>query len=174
MKDIDMHQIFNQDFDLKEPTIGHFDRFEKRISNKNKRNSNSWKWISIAASVVLIFGIWLGQNNSSPGLDLADVSPKMEETQDYFTSLIRSEIEKVNLERNDETKKIIEDAFIRLDKLDQQYNNLTVELKTSAQDKRVIFAMISNFQQRIEVLQNLLEQIDNNKQLKTETYENYS
>jgi len=170
----DLDKIFNQDFDLKEPTIGHFDRFQNRISSDKKRKTNSWKWISIAASVVLIFGIWLGQNNSSQGLDLADVSPKMEETQDYFTSLIRSEIEKVNLERNEDSEKMIKDAFLRLDKLDEQYNNLTVELKSSDQDKRVIFAMISNFQQRIEVLQNLLEQIDNNKQLKATKYENYS
>ena len=169
--------LFEQDFDISEPTIGHFNRFEKRLQKQDnsKSNTNSnWKWISIAASIALLFGIWFGQSSTSNGLELADVSPQMEETQTYFTSLIRSEIEKVNSEKNADNQTMINDAFVQLDKLERHYDELTIELKNSNADKRIIFAMISNFQQRAEVLQNLLEQIENNKQLKTTTYENFS
>lgn len=180
-------KLFDQDFDISEPTIGHFDRFEKRlqqpIESKPSKSTN-WKWVSVAASIALLFGLWFGQSNTSSlwsgqlnankGLELADVSPKMKETQEYFTALIRIEIEKVNTERSDENKKIIDDAFIQLDKLEKHYSELTIELRSSNEDKRVIFAMISNFQQRAEVLQHLLEQIENNKQLKSTTYENFS
>ncbi len=167
-------KLFEQDFDIAEPTIDHFERFEKRISNPQKIKSNNWKWISIAASIILLFGVWFGGNFRNDKLELADISPKMEETQDYFTSLIRIEIEKINIERNDENGKLINDSFTRLEKLEKQYSKLTVELKESDEDKRVIFAMISNYQQRIEILQNLLEQIDNIKQLKSNEYENIS
>ena len=165
--------LFNQDFDLKEPTIGHFERFEKRTSKSPKKKIVSWKWISIAASIVLIFGIWLGKNEPVNNLDLADISPKMEETQDYFTSVIRTEIEKINLEKTDENKKIIDDSFLRLDRLEEQYGKLMIELKESNQDKRVIFAMISNYQQRIEILQNLMNQLETLKEFKTTNYESY-
>lgn len=167
-------KLFDQDFDLSEPTIGHFNRFEKKISNQPKQKVTPWKWISIAASIILLFGVWFGQTEQSNGLELADVSSKMEETQDYFTSLIRNEIEKVNTQKNDDNKQLIDDSFIRLQKLDEQYSTLTIELKESNGDQRVIFAMITNYQQRIEVLQNLLEQLDTLKQLKSTYYENYS
>ena len=37
---------------------------------------------------------------------------------------------------------------------------MTLELKESGENKRVIFAMITNFQQRIEVLQTILLQLE--------------
>lgn len=172
MKD-NFDKLFERDFDISEPSMGHFDRFEKRLSSPKKQQKNNWKWISIAASIVIIFSVWLGQNQQYDGLELADISPKMEETQDYFTSLIRVEIEKINTQKTPENQQLIEDVFQRLDNLENQYSKLTLDLKESAEDQRVIFAMITNYQQRIEVLQNLLEQLDNIKQLKTDNYENY-
>ena len=169
----DLDKLFDQNFDISEPTIGHFDRFEKRLSMPNQKPKTNWKWISIAASVVLIFGIWFGQNQQKNYIDLADISPKMEETQDYFTSVIRTEIEKINLQKTDNNSKLIEDSFLRLDHLEIQYKKLTLELKESDADKRVIFAMISNYQQRIEILENLLNQLENIKQIKATTHENF-
>ena len=68
---------------------------------------------------------------------------------------------------------MIDDAFVRMDNLETQYVELTKELKESGADQRVIFAMISNFQQRIEILKNVLEQMDNLKQLKSNNNETY-
>ncbi|MFK5879573.1 MAG: hypothetical protein QM478_08775 [Flavobacteriaceae bacterium] len=171
MKD-NFDTLFEKDFDIAEPIIGHFDRFEKRILKGavNKKN-HSWKWISVAASIVLFFGVWLGKNLQSDSLELADISPKMEETQIYFASVIKTEIQKINIQKTPENQKMIADAFTRMDNLEIQYVKLTKELKESDADRRVIFAMISNFQQRIEVLKNVLEQIDDLKQLKSIDYE---
>ena len=58
-------------------------------------------------------------------------------------------------------------AFLQLNKLEENYKNLTVELDNSNKDKRIIYAMINNFQQRIEVLQSLLQQLNELEQLKT-------
>jgi len=173
MKD-NFETLFNKDFDIAEPAMGHFDRFEKRISKPIlKKKNNSWKWITIAASIVLLFGVWLGQNLQPDRLELADVSPKMEETQTYFTSVIKTEIQKINNQKTPENQKMIADAFTRMDNLETQYLKLTKELKESDADKRVIFAMISNFQQRIEILKNLLEQMEYLEQIKTTKNEEY-
>lgn len=170
-----LEKLFQDNFDLSEPTIGHFERFEKKLSRPQVRyNPTKWKWLIMAASVVLIFGIWFGNENENLGLQLADVSPQMEETQDYFTSMIRSEVEKINLEKSPENEKLINDAFVQLETLENKYTDLTFELKESNEDNRVIYAMISNFQRRIEVLQNLINQIDNIKKIKNTNYENYS
>ena len=79
----------------------------------------------------------------------------------------------IEFEKTDDNKKIIDDSFLRLSQLEEQYSKLMIELKQSHEDKRVIFAMISNYQQRIEILQNLMNQLENIKQLKTTNYESY-
>ncbi len=164
MKD-NFENIFKEkrsEFDFVEPNIGHFERFEARLKETNKQEPKrrNWRWLSIAASVVLILGVWLGNARSHKGLELADVSPKMEETQDFFTATIKQEIKSINKIKSPENEKIIDDAFEQMKKLEENYKKLTIELKESNEDKRVIYAMISNFQKRIEILQNLMQQID--------------
>ena len=158
-------------FDTVEPNIGHFNRFEEKLSQlntkKRRQNPKSWIWMAMAASVALLFGIWFGGYSAKQGLELADVSPRMEETQSFFVSTIQLEIENINLKRNEDNQHIIDDAFLQLNKLEENYIKLTVELDNSNKDQRIIYAMINNFQQRIEVLQTLLQQLEELEQLKT-------
>lgn len=164
-------QELKDQFDIEEPSLGHFDRFEAKLDNefdkRTKWNPRSWVWLAIAASVALLIGIWFGGHSAKQGLELADVSPQMEETQNFFVSTIKQEIESINLKRTDENQQIIEDAFKQLNKLEENYDLLTIELEKSNEDKRIIYAMISNYQQRIEVLQTLLQQLDEIQQIKT-------
>lgn len=175
MEDKDFKELFNKDFDIADPTIGHINRFENRMSKQQKTyNPKSWRWLVMAASIALLFGFWFTQTQSNETLQLADVSPEMAETQNYFSSVIKTEIGKITIQKSPENKKLIDDAFLRLENLEKQYTHLTDELKESDSDKRVVFAMISNFQQRIEILQNLLIQLEDIKQFKTPTNEIYS
>lgn len=166
---------FENDFDIEEPSIGHFERFEAKLQKKPNR-TKVFKLISslaVAASVILFVGIWIGNQNAQKGMQLASVSTEMKETQSYFTSVIQKELQVIEIERNTDTEKLISDGLNQLKKLELQYDKLTLELKESNEDKRIIYAMISNFQQRIEVLQSLLQQIEDVKQLKTQGNENY-
>ena len=166
---------FKNQFDIEEPSIGHFNRFEAKL-NKTATPKKSFKlfsYVAVAASIVLLFGVWLGSSFSNPGMELATVSPEMEETQSYFVSIIKNELTTIENERNNDTEQLINDALLQINKLENQYNTLTLELKESSEDKRIIYAMISNFQQRIDILQSLLIQIENVKQLKTQNNEKY-
>lgn len=96
----------------------------------------------------------------------------MAQTQSFFTNAIAEELEKLETETAPEAEKLINDAMAQMDILDQEYEKLKLKLSESGEDKRVIHAMISNFQNRIDVLQNVLQQIEEVKQLKNETYEN--
>ncbi|RXP57618.1 hypothetical protein EC396_06590 [Lutibacter sp. HS1-25] len=165
-------------FDIEEPDFGHFDRFEAKLNNtKPKTRNNIIKLIitiAVAASVVLFVGIWIGKNqNSQKGMQLASVSSEMKETQSYFVTVIEKELYTIDNERNKDTEKLISDGLNQLTKLEIAYNKLTLELKESTEDKRIIFAMISNFQQRIDVLQSLLLQIETVKKLKNQHNENH-
>lgn len=177
MKD-NLDNIFKKlenQFDIEEPIIGHFNRFEAKL-NQSKQSNKKFKlfsYVAVAASIVLLFGIWLGASFSNTGMELASISSEMEETQSYFLATIENELSSIESERNSDTEQLINDALVQLKKLETQYNTLTLELKESTEDKRIIYAMISNFQHRIDILQNLLQQIDTVKQLKTQNDEKY-
>ena len=164
-------------FDVEEPAIGHFDRFEVKLNQpKQKPSQNNFKlysFIAVAASVVLLFGIWLGASFSNKGMELANVSTEMAETQSYFVTTIKKELSLIEDQRNSTTEQLINDALEQIKILEQEYNLLTLELKESTEDKRIIYAMISNFQQRIDILQSVLIQIEEVKQLKSQENENY-
>ncbi|WP_456462754.1 hypothetical protein [Lutibacter sp.] len=168
---------FENKFDIEEPTIGHFNRFKSKLNNAeipNKKFRFKSSSIAIAASIVLLIGVWIGAAFSNTRMELASISPEMEETQSYFLTTIKNELETIENKRNSDTEQLINDSLSQLKKLEKQYNTLTLELKESTEDKRIIYAMISNFQQRINVLQNLLIQIDIIKQLKIENNEKYT
>ena len=151
-------------FDVYEPNVGHFERFRARLEDEKgstgERSSFSYYVMAIAASVLLVFGYWLGNFNSNQGIELAEVSPQMEETQNFYVASIRKEMEKISGKRTAENTKIIDDAFKQLEILETNYQKLTLELKESGADKRVIHAMITNFQNRLFVLENLMDQLE--------------
>ena len=171
MKD-NFENIFKEnknEFDFAEPNIGHFDRFEAKLKNSSipvVAKKTPWHWMAVAASILLLFGFWLGKQNKAKGYELADVSPKMEETQNFYLATIHKEIEEINKQKTPENQKIIKDAFDQLNKLEVSYQKLTIELKESSEDKRVIYAMIANFQKRLEVLQNLMMQLEDFEEFK--------
>ena len=104
--------------------------------------------------------------------DLASISPELSQTQDYFTTAINNELASLNNERTPETETIIKDALEQINLLEIEYENLKIDLTESGDDKRVIYAMISNFQNRIDLLQNVLKQIEEVKQLNNNNNEN--
>ncbi len=163
-------------FDTFEPDSGHFERFRNRIETKKAKKRSTtllFAKIAVAASIALLVGIWMGSEYASKGLELAAVSTEMKETQNYFIATIEKELTLVELERSGENERMINDALERIKTLETKYELLTLELKESSEDRRIIYAMISNFQSRIDILQSLLERIESVKELKKQNDENY-
>ena len=67
---------------------------------------------------------------------------------------------------NEDHKALIEDTMNRLNALEAEYDKLKVDLMESGNDKRVIAAMINNFQARIELLQQVNQTIEEINTLK--------
>ena len=163
----------NTDFDLEEPRFGHLDRFQDKLNNQDKKKKKiaSFKWMSVAASVILMIGFWLGSNQTEATLLLADVSPKMQEAESFFVSTIKQELTAIEKVRNPKTERVIEDALNQLEVLEDKYTDLVKALNNSNDDRRVVYAMISNYQNRIDVLQDVLKlinQINNPKENQNE------
>ncbi|PNQ72377.1 hypothetical protein C1T31_12270 [Hanstruepera neustonica] len=166
-KDLEGH------FDSEEPNKNHERRFLTKLNEQNsiaqKTTKQRFNWkplIGIAASVILIVALVIGNNQEANATGLASVSPEMAQTQDFFTSTIAVELKKLENAKNPETKLLIQDALNQMKRLELEYDSLISDLKQSGNDQRVIYAMISNFQNRIEILQNTLKQIEIVEQLK--------
>ena len=182
-----INELFNSlenQFDIEKPNIGHENRFLQKLNAQNKnaivstkpksKILNWWKPISIAASLILLITIGLKISTNSQQQDIAELPKEIEKAQFYFTSLINSEIEKINAEATPDTKKIIEDAMKQIEKLEENYTHLQKDILEDGDSKQVLHAMIINFQTRINLLQEVLKQIENVKQLKNLEHENIS
>lgn len=178
-----LEELFERNnFDTEEPQTGHEMRFLRKLEQKKKAKPSKGKVIymnllmplaGIAAAVVISFLIFgAAFFSSSQAGELASVSPEMKETQDFYTSVIKNELHKISTEKTPATEAVINDALKQLEILEKNHEKLKTDLIESGNDKRVIFAMINNYQQRIELLENLMQKIDEINQLKINQHEN--
>lgn len=164
------------DFDLNEPEAGHEVRFLEKLGATsaavNSRRRSFWKpFMGIAASIALLLSLGIFSHKSQATNDLASVSPEMKRTQDFFILSIDAELKKLDAEKSPETSALIDDALKQLGTLEGEYEKLKTDLLESGSDPRVVHAMIANFQNRIAVLNTVLEQIESLKELKNNTHE---
>lgn len=157
-------------FDIHETPNGHQKRFLERLNEVEKPSEKKigwWKPLSIAASIALLIAVGSTFIKTTPSeKDLASVSPEMEQTQSFFTSTITKELQKLKSVTAPETQELVNDALNQIDILEKEYKILKTDLAASGNDKRVIYAMITNFQSRITLLQHVLEKIEEIKTLK--------
>ncbi len=156
-----LHDFFSEnDFDFHEPHSGHFQRFEKKLQGNQPKKRTSWRWMSIAASIILAMGIFIGQQMQPEDASLSGVSDKMAEVENYFVNTINYEIKELEKSRSLETEEIIEKALEKIEELEDDYKAFIEEINNNGEQRKVINEMIQNYQQRIEILQNTLVQIE--------------
>lgn len=185
MENENIEQLFNKlqgTFDIEEPREGHQDRFLEKlqasqgvVSLDTKRRS-WWKPLSIAASVVLLVAVGIGFFNTTPTRDeqVAEIAPEVSQTQFYFASLIEEQVKELEDMGTPETQKIIDDTMVQLKKLEANYSSLEEDLLNGGNSKLILSAMITNFQTRIDLLEDVLNQISTIKNLKNQNDANYT
>lgn len=182
MEDKKFEELFeNQNFDIKEPHTGHRDRFMEKLEAERENRKSGGKikklWTPLVAIAALLaiafmlFGTYFRENHKFG--ELAEVSPQMKKTEQFYTKMIKTELANLRAKESPATQKIVKDALKQLQKLEADYSKLEQDLHKSGKDKRVIYAMISNFQQRIDLLEQVLKQIEETKTQKTTGNENY-
>ena len=170
-----LHDFFSEnEFDFHEPHSGHMQRFERRLQGAQTKRRLPWKWMSIAASVILAIGFFIGQSTQEEAPSLSGVSTKMAEVEEYFVNTINFEVRELEKSRSLDTEEVIEKALEKIEKLEDDYKTFIEELSNNGKQERIIHQMIQNYQQRLEVLQNTLIQIELIKNQKTFDNEDYS
>ena len=157
----------NGQFDFEEPNIGHFNRFEKRLQQPTKK---PYRRFALIASVVVLC-ITIGVLSIKNKTNTISVSPEFQQTETYFSQVIREELKKIDAQKNTENQQIITDAFKQMQKLESDYKKLQKDLINTQNKKQIIYAMLENYQQRIKILQNLLDTLEHYNQIKNTHHE---
>lgn len=185
MKEKELKEVFEKlkdTFDSEEPAAGHQERFLDKLGDQhhgivlqNTRRSY-WKPFSIAASLLLLCAIGISVYSTQGSIDenVAEISSEVSNTQFYFASLIEEQVRQMESESSPETKDIIEDTMIQLKKLEADFAILENDLRNGGNSKMLLSAMITNFQTRIDLLQDVLSQIGDIKILKKYNDENFT
>jgi hypothetical protein len=161
-------------WDTQEPALGHHERFLSRLEGKKKKRLTLKIAVPVAAAIAILMGLFIFFNPQpgQPAVALNKMSPKAQETQLYFTSIIEKELAKVEKEDSPETKRLVADAISRMQKLETDYNKLVEELEQKGESKQLIHAMITNLQIRISFLEEVMTRIENIKKIKENYNEN--
>lgn len=169
--------------DYKESNIklsaNHATKFEALLKaelHQKKPKKKNFKWLSIAASIVLLISLGIKfyptkntetidtETNSAPKeIRLGNISPEFETIETYYTNSINLEISQ--LELTDENKEIIDGYLSKIAELTKEYQSLTKELNTKGVNDSTIDALISNLQLRLQLLKRLKKQLKELKNL---------
>jgi hypothetical protein len=161
-----------------EPLTGHFDRFEKKLRNRNRKIRAYSQVLKIAAVLVLVMlsaslFFWLKDQISDNGLAIAQ-NEELKEAGIYYSTLINNdlgEIEKMAQEgivSENEIWKIKKE----LSEMDSQYLSMKQDYKSNPNDERVQSAMIEYYQAKFDIVNTIKSDWENARQLKIRYNEN--
>ncbi|WP_439132191.1 hypothetical protein [Polaribacter sp.] len=167
-------------------SANHTNKFEALLQKElhpQKSKKNTFKWFSIAASIVLLVSIgvqFYPSENSienpkketetrSAFITLGNISPEFQTIETYYTNSINLEISQLDL--SDKNKEIVDGYLLKIAELTKEYKLLTQELNTNGVNDATIDALISNLQLRLQLLQRLKKQLKQLKNLNTKQNE---
>ena len=127
-----------------------------------------WKspWLKVAASVIILLGVAtiIGLSGIGQGNDMETqyVSKELLDIDMHYKSLVSHQVQLVkenpNLTEDDKAEFL---SF--MDELDAEYEQLRLEMQNNLDNERVLEAIVSNYKQRIELIEKLLKQISDSK-----------
>jgi uncharacterized protein YeeX (DUF496 family) len=164
-------------------SANHTNKFEALLQkemHENKPKKRSFKWLSIAASIVLLISLGIqfypSKNieenpikKSFKQITLGNISPEFQTIETYYTNNINLEISQLDL--SEEHKDIVDDYLLKIAELTKEYKTLTKELNTNGVNDATIDALIRNLQLRLQLLQRLKKQLNELKNLNTKQNE---
>ena len=161
------------------------DLLQKKIHQK-KPKKHYIKWMSVAASVVLLVSLAINFyptqtiegnldnsdakiESSQSQISLGSISPEFQTIETYYRNSIKLEISQ--LEMTEENKEIVDGYLFKIAELTKEYTSLTKELNTKGVNDATIDALIRNLQLRLQLLKRLQKQLKNFKNLNTKQNE---
>ncbi len=119
-----------------------------------------WK---AAAIFIVVVGLGLIMFSKGPnseryadGIALSELSPELAEAEIYYSQLIEEKLQILQTSNSDVKKLVIADLSV----LDSAYQELKHDLKDNADNEEVVNAMIQNYRIKLEILEQILEELN--------------
>ena len=173
-----------ESFDNQKLPEGHEGRFKAKLHNH--KSAPNYTWLKVAAAIVLLIAsgalLWDKEsselNSSVQTVEDMEIESTVEEelplkeASKYYEQTLDQQFAALEEFYGDEdSKALIEETNELIAKLREDYKELEKELESSGDD-RVVLAMIQNYQQRIGLLEELMQKLIYIKQLKQSNHEN--
>ncbi len=166
---MDLKEFFEHNNpDIYELKSGHEERFLAKLKRQKQRPKTGfvrkhYKKLLIAASVLILVSTGLQFYIHTKQKSLQDI--EIQQNEQYFSQIIKDEISRIKIEETSETREVFENAMQQITRLEIDYKKLVKDYRFN-HDKYILNAMIENFQQRIEILQFVKQEINKIKKSK--------
>jgi predicted CopG family antitoxin len=167
-----------EEFDLHEPDPSIWLKVSPAAGTPGPKG-RSLRWLRIAATVAIIFagsaaGIYFltgERTESDPGQ--ADLYSELMESEQYYGRMVADRYEELQpfLAADPAAKEMLS---ADMEELDDVYDELKEDLKDNASNPEVIEAMILNYRVKLEILEDLLNQLKEKEYQDDENEESYS
>ncbi len=178
-------------WDFEEPVKGHRERFEQRLAesglsgdvNLHERGAGvtglglRQLWIQriVAACVAVLIGFGIYKSESKPiEQQVTEIVPEAGESAQYFAGIIQVRLQELEDAQTPETAPMVQSALAKIRTLEADYKKLERELLRGGNTEFLLKAMVTNFQTRIDLLNQVLIQIEEFKLLNTQNNEEYT
>jgi hypothetical protein len=164
MSDLEKYIIENrQALSAESPRKGHVDRFRKKLpDNKTATARLSFRhYLQIAASIAVILASGVVIVKSSKGGSKMAAALEVQEFMDakeYYATQVNEKYNTLSgfdFTSEREKKLLLEE----LQSMDTYYQELLLELKANPGDERVMSALIQHYQMKLDVMDQILEQL---------------
>lgn len=161
------------ELNIPEMPLKHEYRFEKKLNNKKCKKTTPFKSIAIAASIIITLGlVFINRSNEQLIGKPFSHSQEITEVHQYYENIIANKITSIKSSKNDDNNILISDAIDELNTLKLEEENLLKQLSKNP-NNRIVKALLTNFKIRIQLLEQVSQQITSINQLKNEHYENH-
>lgn len=169
-----------ESFNDAEPLEGHFERFGAKLDKefgRNKKLNLRIVW-QVAAAVAFIFlainqAIVLFAPKQTKEISLATVSPEYQEMENYYVTSINTSL--TNWDALQKEGRLSSEEKTLLDQelkaFEITFKGLQKELEANPNDDRVINAMIEFYQSKLAVINIIMNNLKEVKQLKNTNHE---
>lgn len=125
-------------------------------------------FLKIAASILIIFGVF---SIAKVGLEITRsndtaMNQELKDIDSYYRGLVSFQVQLVknNKKLSSEDK---EEFLSFMEELDKEYLLLKEEMSKNLDNQYILEAIIDNYKKRIDLIENLLEQLNNTKKIDT-------
>jgi len=154
---------------------GHSIRFLEKLkaSKKPVKKLIFLRSIAVAASIVISLGlVFINRSNGKITEERFSPSIEIAEAHQYYDHIITNKTATIKSFKNSDNTILISDAIKELNNLKQEEEDLLKQLSEN-KNYRIVNALLTNYNIRIQLLEQVSQQITSINQLKNGHYENH-